>query len=175
MNRLLSLLVACSVTMVMAADEPKEFSPKDSGMKIQFPGTPKLIENDVSGIKVKNWVVERKNGAEAFGISVTSLPNTANDDKKMTEKRLDGSRDGFIKAVKGNLVQETKISLENKYSGREVLASMNGGKVFILTRYYMVKGRIYQIMAFGNKEFIDSDEVKSFLDSFELTKQLPAK
>jgi hypothetical protein len=73
--------------------------------------------------------------------------------------RLDGHK----------LLKETKITLDKKYPGRELLISVKDD-MRVLNRYYLVSGRMYQVMAVGNKEFLDSEEVKKYLQSFELTK-----
>jgi hypothetical protein len=169
MNRLLALLVCCSAVLLMGADEPKEFSPKDSGLKVKMPGEPKLVEQEDQGVKVKTWFVERNDGKEGFGVSISDIPGAATDEDADLQKRLDGARDGLLRAVNGKLIQETKLTFDKKYPGREVIGSLkDDGR--IRSRYYLIKGRMYQVLVAGSKEFIESDEVKKYLQSFELTK-----
>jgi hypothetical protein len=44
------------------------------------------------------------------------------------------------------------------------------GGVFIRDRAFLVKGRIYQVVVTGSKDFIESDEVQKYFQSFELAK-----
>jgi hypothetical protein len=80
MNRLVALLICGIAVPLMAADEPKDFSPKDSGLKVKMPGEPKFKEQDTNGTKLKIWFVERNVGKEAFLVLVSDTPGAERED-----------------------------------------------------------------------------------------------
>jgi hypothetical protein len=162
------LTLLCCTILLLGADEPREFSPKDSGLKVMMPGEPKLGEAEQNGVKVKTWYLERKGGKEAFAVSVTELSKVPGDEDAR-QQRLDEAREGLLRAVKGKLEKETKLKYGDEFPGREVVVSVKGD-VLIRDRAFLVKGRMYQVVVTGSKDFIESDEVQKYFQSFELVK-----
>jgi hypothetical protein len=169
MKRLFALLLCGLAVLSLRAGEPKEFSPKDSGLKVKIPGEPKFKEQETNGTKIKIWFVERNEGKEAFLVMVSEAPGAEREDNDDLQKRLDGARDAMLRLDGHKLMKEAKITIDKKYPGRELLISVKDD-MRVLNRYYLVAGRMYQVMAVGNKEFLDSEDVKKYLASFELTK-----
>ena len=168
MKRPLAVLICFSIALLMGADEPKEFSPTNGGFTIKMPGEPKLIEKDANGVKFKIWAIEQKD--VAFLVTTNDVPGSATESDEALQTRLDNGRDGFINGGNRKLIKETKIVLDEKYPGRDVIGTVPGTTSIIRDRFYLVKGRMYQVMIVGSKEFHDSDEAKDFFNSFKLVK-----
>jgi hypothetical protein len=82
-----------------------------------------------------------------------------------SETILNSSRDGAVARIRGQLLSEQRISL-NGYPGREII--VESGQVEGKIRLYLVKQRLYGVMATTFHSQLSSREVSRFLDSFKL-------
>ena len=105
-------------------------------------------------------------GNVAYMSSYSDLPlerTTAGPDKILSD-----ARDGALSSAQGTLDSEKKIAIDG-YPGRElIILTPNGMKSYV--RVYLVKSRLYQAMGVMPKERTDEKQVRTFLDSFRLTK-----
>jgi hypothetical protein len=157
--------LACGLLLIAGADF-KEFSSKDGKFKAQFPGEPMTKTIDAAGVKAKTFTVEEKNGG--YVVSYADLPIPADEGADLIEKRLDGSRDGMVKNIRGTLTGEKKIKLADKYPGREITADLPGKKGVIRARIYIVGKRLYQVLVIGTEDTAKSADATKFLESFQL-------
>lgn len=80
---------------------------------------------------------------------------------------LDRVRDGFVAGVKGKLLSELIISLD-EYPGRELKIEITGGTGTVRSRIFMVRHRLYQVMVGMPTEKAFLENVDKFLVSFRL-------
>ena len=109
-----------------------------------------------------------KRGDGAYVVSVTDYP--PQEVQGGEGQRLSNARDGAVQNAKGKLYHERKIALDG-HPGRELWIK-TGDDGLIHTRIVAVKHRLYQTMAIGPKNFIETKETEGFLNSFKLKKSL---
>lgn len=165
MLRAVILLVVVSTTG-LAQEKPalKPFAPKGEGFQVAMPGEPKLLEQDIMGLKLKMWIHEAGEGG--YAVAITDIGKFPDEE---IEKRLDGARDGAVKNVNGKLIKETKIMLDKKYPGRQIDVSLPAqGDAMIRQRFYIADGRLYQVMSIGKKDWVETKESATMLDSLKI-------
>jgi len=160
-------LSSAGLTLSSADDEPEVFTSKEWKFKAKFPSKPKESSQKVAGVALTAYAVEGKDGAYVVGVA--DLPIPAGETDKMIQDRLDGARDGAVKNVGGKLQDSKAITLDKKYPGREVSATIAQPKEGILrARVYLVGSRLYQVLVIGTKEHATSKEADAFLESFKV-------
>lgn len=147
--------------------EFKEFSPPGGNLKVLLPGTPKNESQDHQGMKVNSWSASVGKGQYTVGF--VELPIPKGEDETKIQNRLDGAVQGMVGNVRAELVDSKKISLQNKYPGREVVANLPEGKGVIHARLYLVGTRLYQTMAVGTKTWVAGADTNKFLNSLKIT------
>jgi hypothetical protein len=154
------------VALLLAQTSWRPFSPPGGGFTVSLPGAPAEKKQTVAAedgmLDARLFVVEVKGGA-AYVVSVTDFPKAEN-----PERRLSNARDGAVKSVSGKLLHERKIKLDG-FPGRELWIDADKSGL-IHTRIYAVKERLYQTLAIGPKDFVETKETARFLDSFKLSK-----
>jgi hypothetical protein len=156
------LMVAC-IALTGCGAGFKEFSP-DPKFKVLMPGTPKEQSQDLLGLKLKMWIYEERNGG--YAVAITDIGTIPSEELKV---RLDGARDGAVRNVGGTLISESEKTLADKYPGREIIVELPNGKGFNRQRFYLVAGRLYQMMSIGkDKKWIESADSTKFLDSLTI-------
>jgi hypothetical protein len=118
--------------------------------------------------KVKVTMTAKEQGGIHYVIAYTDYP--ADKVKTMdANKSLDGARDGSLKNTRGKLIQEKKITIgKAKYPGRELLISIQDGKLYVRQRLYLVKLRQYQAVLAGPENLVKGKTAEKFFQSFEL-------
>jgi hypothetical protein len=166
---LLALLVLACVSVIGRAEGLEEFTSETGRFKVLMPGKPPVTELKTPAGIMHVVQVETKSGA--YLASWIDLPVEAADSDKKAQARLDKGRDGMIATLKGKLVREKKISLEDKHPGRDVLAEVTfPDKGQLRARLFLVDSRLYQVIVAGTKAWTESEEADRVLDSFRLTK-----
>ena len=157
----------------------QDFSPKDGGFRVKMPGIPeertRKIEAGQDTVEMTLWGFERD--GVTFIVSRTELqPEAIAGGPKKT---LDEARDKGVRNSRGKLVEEKEIELAG-HPGREIVLDLpdsrvRGGGIY-RSRIYLV-GRIhYQVVTLSPKARERPEEMKAFLESFQLgvkTEQAP--
>lgn len=153
----LLLLSACKPAV------PKAFAPPNAGFSAQFPAVPTEQTIKAGDIDVRMFAVEIK------PVTYYACYNeyAASTNSVTPEQRLDGARDGAVSNIKGTLIAETEIMLDN-YPGRDIQIASMDNQFTIRTRMYMVNNRLYQIAVVTAKDTAFTDGMTAFLDSFKL-------
>jgi hypothetical protein len=162
------------VPCLSLADEPKsglkEFTSKEGRFSILFPDSPKeeRVPDKQGRLLQIQFAVGNKDGA--YIVSYQDNPTLAKAAKEEVAKALLSAQEAARSAVNGKVVQAKEITLGKDYTGREYEFEMPvaTGGVF-RSRAYMVKDRLYQLIAVGTKDFAKSKEASRFFDSFKLT------
>ena len=164
-------------TMVLAvallAPAPEEKSKlklhtsADGKYKVLLFEGPKTKDNKAGGITMH--VVANDLGKKAVLVTHADMPIPADETAEQTQTRLDGAKNGAINSVKAKELKSAKITL-GKHPGREFSAELPAGQGVLKARVYIVGKRLYQVLAVGPKDFVDSADVKKIFDSFELTR-----
>jgi hypothetical protein len=159
-------------TLVPAQGEWKTFSPDAGHFAVQMPGTPtefkKTVEAPGGAVEVLVYELAVPGTEGKFAVSYFDIPEASA--KPGTEdKRLDNARDGAIASSKGKLKREKSLLLDT-YPGREITIEIEG-KGLVAVRLYVVRNRLYQVMAVGPSDLVTSQDAQKFLGSFRLASQ----
>ena len=150
-----------------AAPTWRQFAPKDAGFKVELPSTPKekkqQLKVGAGSVEVTLFICEAPKDV-TYVIGVTQFPES--DVQGAEEQRLRNARDAAVKNAEGKLAYDRKVVLAG-HPGRELWISTKEDGM-IHSRIYAVKHRLYQTMAIGSKELIETKETARFLDSFKL-------
>jgi hypothetical protein len=166
------LVIVGLLASVIAAQAEIKFEPftsKRCGFSILMPGTPKEETK-----KVKSGRGELDSTTFALGTlenkvhwMVTVVDYPADTPPELADKLLDGAVEGAMKNIKGKTLSEGKISLVNKYPGRQF--QIEAEKIGIhRANVYLVNNRLYQIVARGPKDAVTSPDATKYFESFKL-------
>ena len=164
-------VIAGVLVSVIAAQAQLKFEPftsKACGFSILMPGTPKeqtlKVKSDRGNLENKQFALATENDLYWL-VSVIDYP--ADTPPELADRLLDGAVQGAMKALKGKTLSEGKISLENKYSGRQFQLQLDKG-VIHRAQVYLVNNRLFQIVVRGPKEGATSQEATKYMESFKL-------
>lgn len=165
-------LLFLSILMSFTPDWVKYTSSKDF-FSISFPGKPveneQTIPMDSEEMLVKN--ISANIGEKGYGITVMLYPESvklSSDSKEDAAKVFRSSIDGGVNNLgDGKLVSEKDIVLDG-YPGREFKITIMGGKGLITGRIYFVKKHIYLLQAATSIEDEGDEDIKRFINSFQL-------
>lgn len=168
------LISATLFNLTLLSFAPKvarEYRSEAGNFSVQTPYTLKesseSLDTQVGEIEIHSFLGER--GNESVSVGYTDYPAElvrVSD----PERILDGSRDGAVENVNGELVSETRISLDG-YPGRELTISIiaeNKQEIVLRGRVFLVENRLYQIMAVVPKGKENGKHIEDFLQSFTL-------
>lgn len=167
-------ILAVLLNLTIRGFTPKvaqEFKSQEGGFSIMTPyalkETTQTVDTQIGKIEIHFFSADQS--GKSFVVVYSDYPSEvvkASD----PEQILDGSRDGAIDNVKGELISETRISL-HEYPGRDLTISVqdkNGQALFMRGRIFLVENRLYQIMAIVTKGNENNSEINDFLQSFKL-------
>ncbi len=79
------------------------------------------------------------------------------------------SIDGMVNNVKGKLISESIIKLDN-FQGREIKIDFKDGLAIIKTRIYLVRNTVYFLQTITKTEKENNKLISKFMDSFTIKK-----
>jgi hypothetical protein len=142
----------------------KDFSP-DPKFKVRMPPNPKFKSQSVLGAELKMWIYEQYSGG--YVVAFADMPILQGNFN--VEEGLNGGRDGAVSNVKGTLLSEKRITFDGKYPGREIDIKLPKSQGYIRARFYLVGGRMYQMMSLGkSKSWIESSASTDFFNSLQI-------
>ncbi len=171
-RRLCPLLLI--VPLLLAADakpEWKEFTDKETGFSVLFPGEPKrmpdqTIKTALGDVPLKIFLAELGRDT-VYMVMVSDYPEGSI--KKGVEDRiLDGARDGILGKLKGKPLVDEKIKLGTN-PGRAIQVDAPTVGIY-RTNIYLVKDRLYQVVILAPRETVASKETDKYFESFKLAK-----
>jgi hypothetical protein len=165
----LSLLLAAGLAACSAA--PQEFKSALGRFSVMTPAelkeTTQTVETPGGNLKLHIFVGQE--GRTGYFVSYNDHPPELVK-RASPENMLDGARDGAVGNIQGNLASESKITLEG-YPGREIVidgTAEDGRGLTIRGRLFLVKNRLYQVMAVTPRGQANTKEIDDFLQSFKL-------
>lgn len=161
-------LLAVALAGAALAQGWKPYNSAPGKFSIDFPGTPETRSQDITTRvgKVKMHLFQVAKGQSAFLVSYSDYPASAikgSDPKKM----LDGARDGAVSNVQGKLLSEKGMSIGGN-PGRELKVEAKG--LSMTQRMFLVKNRLYQVLALVPIDRPNNPDVPRFLNSFKIRK-----
>jgi hypothetical protein len=137
------------------------FASPDSAFVVEFPGPVQSRTRDTEQGTLRTTAVAWKGG----GLSVAAL------DMREGHPPIDhaASLQAVAEHSQGKLVRQADFTLQGHTGKRfemEISQPITG---FLTGRAFVVKNRLYQVLAFGPQERASDTDVPHFLDSFKLT------
>jgi hypothetical protein len=160
---IVSVMTIAAVDSAFAA-EWKTVKPVTGGFTCEMPGEPKKFEPSAGAIKVTIYFLELPDAA--YLVNSTEIPADA--EKESDEQRLDSARDGAVTNSKGKLIEEKKITLDDK-PGRQLVIEQPGG-LYSQVRVFMVDNRLIQAAAVSMSK-APTEDMTRFFKSIKLTKE----
>ena len=145
----------------------KEFNAPDKSFTVMLP---KDVQNQKQTVNtqlgpIEVYLFSAKAKHQEFTVVYSDYPDSyiaATDPKAI----LDGSRDGAVRNIQGQLLGETLIEMKG-HPGRE-LKIEGPQKMIIKTRIYLVKNRLYQVMAVSNPDHAYDKKITEVFESFKV-------
>ncbi|OGJ42881.1 hypothetical protein A3B60_01770 [Candidatus Peregrinibacteria bacterium RIFCSPLOWO2_01_FULL_39_12] len=147
----------------------EEFVSEDGNFKINFPKEPEVststVPTEVGDIAMYTFMYE-ESVTKVYLVSYAEYPTElmkSADSKEL----LKGSKDGQVANLgEGAKVDEEKEITIGKYPGTYFKA--NGGGFYVAAKNYLVGNRLYQLVIMRDGSYPSDEDVKGFLDTFEL-------
>lgn len=154
--------------------EWQTFTPPGGDCTILMPGTPEAqtLSNAGIGISGSQYVLERENGKEAFGLAIYEIaPHILR--PSLMEDLAKGFRKGVMDAMGGGEeTSKTSITLGN-VPGLEFQCKMTARRGLLIGRVYLAKvgnrHRAYLFTTLSQSLRPNRDDAARFLDSFKIT------
>jgi hypothetical protein len=154
----------------------KEFwtivTPDGAKCSVTMPAKPKTLEPRKQGdTMISMFLLAAEDGKTAYMLAFNDLPAKPADEEAV-KKAL---RAGFEKAkdsMKGANENTQEITLKGNHPGLAFKFDVPELGQY-RARIYLVNQRLYQVVVMGPKEWTEGEDVKRFLDSFQLKE--PAK
>jgi hypothetical protein len=170
MRSVLALFVVAS--LAPGAEEPKlvVLRSKEGKFSVTLPDKPAekktKVKTAVGEVDAYLFSVDQKDRG-AYLVTYNDYPAKSVGDG--ADKVLAGVIEANVKALKGKLASEEKITIgAKKHPGREVRIELPDKKGLYRAKLYLVGDRLYQVVAFGPDDFAKSKAVDDYLKSFAL-------
>ncbi len=150
------------------AEELRDFVSPAGGYRIRLPGKPTEKKLDAPEGLLHVAEVEEKNKG-VYVVAWTDLGPVAEKALKPQE-RLKQATHAIVHRLAGKEAKARPITLEGKYPGRKVQATIPRPPGLVLARVYLVDHRLYQLMAIGSTEWASGSRTDEVLKSFALTR-----
>jgi TonB family protein len=156
-----------------APDGWKEFSSSEGGFTILFPRTPRKSTGavDVGTLVVKTYTYSAQDDAALYSVTYFDVPHAV-DDSKVSGELLLGIRNFVLAELKGTLLNDIPVSLENN-AGRSLEISVPGGGT-ARAMIIIAEHRLYRVTVVPAKRVAPEAEASAravstrYLESFNL-------
>jgi hypothetical protein len=168
-SAVVAIVVAQLTTGFMQKDFSKlsEYKSPDHSFIVMLPGNvveqEQTINTPLGPIKMCMYSAKSKH--QEFTVAYSDYPDSFINATDPTVL-LDGSRDGAVRNIQGQLLSETLIKLQG-HPGREL--SIEGPqKIILKSRIYLVKRRLFQVMAISKPGHAFDKKIEDVFDSFTI-------
>lgn len=159
----LSLFHKAGLGTLFQAYHWRPVTSQDGNFNALFPAKPEPVTRNELFLEVHGLACEMRDKSAYLVLYIDYPPKIH---ISPTEKFFDGARKGAL-GKDGQLLKEKPFSIEG-FPGREMRMEKNGGKTFVVDRYFLVANRLYQIMVVTQPQNQTSTNIPYFLNSFRL-------
>jgi hypothetical protein len=169
-SAIVAALVGQFTTNFMQLDFSKltQYKSPDNSFSVMLP---KKVDKQNQTINtqlgpINAYMFNAKLKYQEFTIAYSEYPDSF---VKVTDPKtlLDGSRDGAVRNIQGQLLSETLIDIDGN-PGRE-LRIEGPQKMVLKSRMYLVKNRLYQIMVVSKPDHAFDKKIDEVFNSFKIT------
>ena len=142
-------LVVLTASAVAAAPKWETYKSKDGNYSVSLPGKPKEKTVDSGVTKAKTIFLETDD--LTFSVAYGDIPNVDESSKEANfpDIWLPRLRDDAVKNTKGKLLKDDKITVDDKYPGRDLSIELPEKQGVFRLRIVLVGKRAYHIVALG--------------------------
>jgi len=155
---------------VARADEWKEFTSPDGRFSVEFPGTPKQVKDPRQtkfGKVEAQLVILSVSNRVFYGVEYLDYPASVLK-AHGADELLDDAVESAVKGVKGARIDSKDTITASGSPGRQIVLSAPGN-LQLTMKMFLVKNRLYQVIASVGKGEEKTADPKRFLESFKLT------
>lgn len=155
---------------VARADDWKELTSADGRFSVDFPGTPKQVKDPRQtkfGKVEAQLVILSVSNKVFYGVAYLDYPASVLK-AHGADELLDDAIDSAVKGVKGARIESKENVTQNGSPGRQLVLTAPGN-LQLTMKMFLVKNRLYQVIASVGKGEEKIADPKRFLDSFKLT------
>jgi len=147
-----------------------KYSYPEGRFKILLPGNPQMKYSSQLGMRSVDYTYPEANGAYIINYLIAPGPIM----QSKINPLLDSLCNNIVKTTKCAEVRRNSISLQG-YAGRQIeLKTLSGKEETAVFRFYVVRRFIYIVGVAGNKAWVASPVVASYLNSLEFVPELTA-
>jgi hypothetical protein len=167
----LAVVVVATTAHADTSDWKKRDLKQDCRCSIQMPLEPKYdtMPTPTEAGTIQSHMASIDLGSDTFFAVMWADYPAAALANRTPDSVLDGARDGAVANVKGKLLAEKKLTA-NGYPGREIRIGSSDKKFVAIDRLYVVKTRLYQVMAVWPAAGEDVATTRRYIESFTFTK-----
>jgi hypothetical protein len=140
----------------------QEHVSKEGRYRILLPGQPQ--EEEDGDVKKVSFTARSGSYAVAY-------QDLEKEEGKSAEEQLEAACARVEQTLKGRAVRRRKVTLAGRYPGYEVSARWQDGEWLVRHRLYLVEGRLYQVIASGQKWWVESGETDRVFRSFAVLEE----
>jgi hypothetical protein len=164
-RRILSVAAVLILSVVGCTKGSREYTSVEGRFVVMLPGTPSLDPDPDVPEGVQQVRLAQQSGT--YTVAWQDLPKKEAD--RDPEERLDRACNGALRALEATQVSRKPVRLDGQYPGRELVAGWEGREGRVRARFYLVDGRLYQVVVNGPRWWAESATADRFLESFGLT------
>lgn len=172
-SRVLPYLAAFALLLAACGGPSwQELKAPDGGFRVLMRGDPQVEKRDLDtpiGKITGHWYSTERNDA-VFGVGYADYP--ADFVQNAPPRQIFTIvREGWLKRIDGTLQGDMTDIRAEGHPGIEFMASgkFNGRDAYLKGRFYLVGNRLYQVVAFGDKDKVSRSDIDQFMGSFKLT------
>jgi tetratricopeptide (TPR) repeat protein len=162
-----NLLTIAIVLILGSISYAQQLTDEEAGFSVWFPGEPTIENKKVNGMPSRKYTVATNNAG--FNVSFSDLSvelKSASDVSKL----FDGLRDELLTKFNGKLIADNNISLsENPGRSISFTTKNSMGTLLSSVRIFLVRKRLYQVIAAALTKNPQTVNVNRFFNSFKFT------
>lgn len=162
---LVAFLMLANLAPAAAEEKWARHSPEGAGFSAEFPSKPAHEADKDDGSTNHIYSAETAGGAISYMVMTTELP------KASVNAGSKAIFDGIAAQFGKNVKKRQEIKLDG-HAGVELVIEIEdgGAKFHLVNRIYLVKNRLYQVMATSLASTKEKLQAERFAKSFRLTK-----
>ncbi len=161
-------LLAANTALAGDAKDFKEFTWKEAGCTVLFPGTPMAKSSELKGgVNVLMQIVQI--GDRNYTVAYVAVPGLEKADDDARKQFFDAVKQGMVGSLGGKVKEEKEIKYAGKYPAREWHIDVPG-KGLCRVKAFIVDDKYYSVSVLAPAAVANSKESDRYLDSVKMTK-----
>lgn len=164
MRTLIAVAVLAVGAAALTAQDDKKYE-KDGKFTAKFPAAPTTLTKSAGGLTLNITISDYEKGKGGLMVIYSDIP---------ADKAKAPTPDQILDSCKRGLEEEFKLKnakIEPVKDAKRPTRTVEGERdeMFITGQIVLARNRLYQVYAFGPKEYTTGDVAKEFIKSFTIT------